>query len=643
MTLAYQIGALTLCFICVGLPISVMLYLVPDLRTRAFFVVPVGTALFLFVCGASAALLYPYVPYGPSKLVMVIIIAATVTYAVIRKINGVFTSPNAQIHHRRLLYLILGLSALAITDIFFILGQQGFHIGDTTYFRTPLQSDNERHLILVNAIIRGDGSPFLPGAAHRYQILWHHFAALIVSVMTNPAMPSNYPLVSGVILFTSYVMFVGLFWLVCLVRPQFFQGYTRIFILFALVALHADIFNFSMSWFMNGYFGIEADYSVPEPIFRNFSPKLAALTAPQHALFVVALTVYLASKQAPMTAMPAASKLTDALIPIMVIVSPVMAGLFLPFSVFVEGIQRFRRADWKTAVNHAIRTGGLILLGCAVFWALFRFSPHELFFRDGTNLHPLSEWNVLESIADILAVPAALVAACGTLGVALLAMALWLLLTRQFPILKDKYLLLALTMIYVANFVLRNDEIRRHIAILVFVIALIALLRLLTASTRPGYPDIQKGLLSIMAVVSLLLHGYFVYSYTGKPSSVPSDIPWEDYLCMNIIIQERYPRKPTWASIDNNLRFPLVMEIAPSFSSRVDIDVHSRVLPHARSVLDVAEHGIPPELFMKELGYQLIIWGPIEKNTRILPIPVNLINPNKRVARCGSVELYTLD
>lgn len=113
-----------------------------------------GNALFLFVCTASVALLHPYIPYGPAKLVLVTIAATAVTYAVIRKLGDVAAPPNTR------------------------------------------------------------------------------------------------TLVSEVILFTPYVMFIVLLWMACLVQPRLFQGYIRIFILFTLVALHANIFNVSMSWIM---------------------------------------------------------------------------------------------------------------------------------------------------------------------------------------------------------------------------------------------------------------------------------------------------------------------------------------------------------------------------------------------------------
>ena len=640
MVLTPIIEAFVLCCITVVVPVLAMLYFSPTLRARAFFLGPIGIALFTFMSAVSAALMYSYVPFGPEKIITVATISTVVTYLMLRKMVESIKMPNVGNHNFPVFLIILGLAGLAITDIFFILSQQGFHSDSTTYFRTPLQSDNERHLILVNAIIRGDGSPFFPGAEHRYQILWHHYAALIVQLLSNPTIPTYYHLVSGVILFTSYVLFITLFWFAYLIRPKLFRSYAWIIIIFTLVAMHADVFNFLLSWLIDGSPGIEADYSVSKPIYRNFSPKLAGLTAPQHAFFLIALTLYLGLKQTTKRSLPEAPQVY-VLIPVMIIISPILAALFLPFSMLIDSFQLARQKGWGTAFRYIIKAVVLLFLGALAFWLILRFPPTDLLFRDGFRSSLAPEWTYLKFFLGILAVPAAFVAACGTLGVTLLVVTLWLLFTKRFSILRNRYLLIALLLIYVANSVVENDEIRRHTAILVFIIALVVILQFLHFSRHIHKSAFLKYFIASSAAITILLHGYFVFSYTGKTSVISSDIPWKDYLCMNKIIQERYPNTPTWASTDDNLRFPLVMEIAPSFSSWLDIDVHSRS-PRIKTMHKIAEHGIDPEIFLRELGYRLIVWGPIEKSTKFLPIPPYLVSSNRKVAHCGSVELYDL-
>lgn len=636
-----QTSAFLLALIGVGLPVATLLAFSPTFRRHAFFSVPIGAAVFLLVGAITAAVLYSYVSFGWAKLFIVLTIATVSMFFTHRIIDRIAVSPDEQIYDLSALYIILGLSALAIADNFFILSQQGFQANQATYFRTPLHSDNERHLILVNAIIRGDGSPFLSGAEHRYQILWHHFAAIFVSVLSDASMPSYYPLVSGIVLFTSYIFFVALFWLAYLMRPTLFRGYW-VFVVFVLVAMHADIYNFITSS-LAGYPGIEADASIPMPYFRNFSAKLAALTAPQHVLFLIVLILYLAFRHLAHTLASGTSmNRSDILVPMMGVTSPVLTVFYLPFSALYDCIYLVRREGWKAAIRYAIKIAGLAGLGLAFFWVIMRFPPADLFFRDSPWPLWENDWTALNIIFAPFAALPALIAISGTLGLALSILILWLLRARRFAVLNDSNLIVALTIILVANFLLGNFEIRRHTSILIYVLLLVAVFRFLGPVEIVMRSAFHKGLLIVIVVVTTLLHGYYIYSYAGKPSAIPVNISWEDYLCMNKFIAEYHPHTPTWASMDRYLRFPLVMEVVPSFSNTTDIYIHSMMPPHAKSVLETAEQGIPSPASLKELGYKLIVWGPIEKNVLEKSTLVDLIRPENQIARCESVGLYAL-
>ena len=76
-------------------------------------------------------------------------------------------------------------------------------------------------------------------------------------------------------------------------RPRLFVRFGVGSCLLFLIVAHADLFTYCLSMLGRHQPGIEADWSCPPWLFRNFSLKLVGLTAPQHALSLSLLALYL--------------------------------------------------------------------------------------------------------------------------------------------------------------------------------------------------------------------------------------------------------------------------------------------------------------------------------------------------------------
>ena len=148
------------------------------------FAVPVLLLFHSFIFAGLACLGYESVPFGWWGLATYTVLAGFLSWTLL--LLFLPRVPRSYGLKNRLPWF-LGLTALVMLDLVAIYLRQGWGFDDgalishaETYIRAPIHSDNFRNLFLIEALGRGDGSPFLAGSKLVYQLFWFHLATPLV-------------------------------------------------------------------------------------------------------------------------------------------------------------------------------------------------------------------------------------------------------------------------------------------------------------------------------------------------------------------------------------------------------------------------------------------------------------------------------
>ena len=614
----------------------------PSLRRRSFLTYPVCAAVFFTSLGLVGALLGRRLGYGVWPLAVVITVALGVTWGMLQWVRPAELIRTREDFGARTLIWLGLLTLIANLDLFYIIGRQGWSfegapfLRGETYFRPPMNDDVQRDVLLVNAIRRGAGSPFLPGAPMLYQLFWQHLAAGLTAPFHTL---SSYGPVVGCLLATSVLFFFLLFWVLAIVRPTFFLRAGPGLAAALFLSVHADLFSYGASWLFKHRAGIEADWSFVPGYLRNFSLKVMALTSPQHVSFFIPVLPLMVDRS-----MRAGSKrcaLEWLLTTLAVLISPVLSiFFFIPLSA-VEGLLRAR-------VHGAFRAGLSLLprfIGAVTAFALhplvFGFSVLDLFNRPGLET---PAWFSAETLAWAQ-LPILLVACLGTLGVVLSVILVWRGRGLSWLVRQPELLTLLAGML-AFHYLVSAGEIRRHFTMVACVLATLAVvkslppLRLLLRSLR------MRSALAGLAAVAIGLQAYFIYCYTEKPSYQVPDLAWKDYFEMNGEITRRFPGLPVAAAINPRglgLDYPVAMEATASFSMPIHLVVHTRVTPKQKALLERVEFAKDVGPYAEALGYRAMIWGPVEDRTWGRRAKERFTKESNLLVRIGEVSLYRLE
>jgi hypothetical protein len=653
-------------------PVLALAYSREQYRSRLFLYVPIGITFQFVTIGIVAAAVHGVIEYGWIKYFIVVAASTLIVDRLLQFIEREKVVFSTKIYNHRAIWIILALSLLAIADSFWIGGIAGYH-DDSFYFRPPFQSDPHRNVFLVNALIRHDDSPFLPGAPICYQLLWYHVCALFVSLFRAD---TNYSLTMGVGLATSYFLFFTVLWAIYSIRPTLFLRYRTAIPLLVIIFSHADIFNFLYGLFqgVGPCLAVDSDcnFGFEKFGFDHHSLKFASLVSPQHLLFGMALATYVGGMRYRGLRSPSPSPLVrpswgplqrinrTVALPffvktswtMMFLISPVLSLLLFPFLIVHRMVLHLCQKKWKAALTFPLRAFLLFLFAAIFYSFIFRASPHKLVTRhaigDNVNVdHILNffydvfmslfrDWMVLP---EIFITPVALVGVLGLSGLLCGIFMLDHLRRKSFRFLADPAVFVLFMAAYFTNYVLQHAEMRRHVSIVLPVLAALALARLLSANTRHVF--IHKALLPSAAIMALVLHGYYVHSFTFKPSIVDKNIPWRDYICINKIVTEKYKNWPTLGATGGGLRFPLILEATSSFTHYEDAAVHSVINRDDYEIIKKTRKSPITDL-AKELRMRLLVWGPIEQNAWGISAKTRLTDDSEILARCGSVSLYRI-
>lgn len=648
----------------VAAPVLGLVYGRPDYRARAFVYVPIGITFQFITIGIVAALLYQPLGYGLPKFLLVVLISTLFVAYLFEKIRHNQLRFSSRVHTHRVLWILFLLALIGTLDNFLVAGLEGYHAGEI-YFRPPFNSDPQRNVFLVNALIRHDGSPFLPGATILYQTLWYHFGALFVSLFNAQ---TNFGLVLGVAVATSYFFFFIVLWAIYSTRPSLILRYWLAVPLLIIIFSHADVYYFLKGLLATGHPCIVADGSCdvllgPERHFEPFSLKNAALISPQHVFFVMGLIVYLSGSRYRLFYLPsqalarnpplssihhghidtAAPIHSRVLLVMMFLASPILSALVLPFFIFYDFAIIIWRRHWRDAIVYVFLLCGLLVIALVIYRVTLDESAIRLFHRPYVT--GVEGGRILQSffedwtrIPAFFLTPVALIGGLGILGISAIVCVLSTLHKRTVRRLIAPEVVVLIVAAYYTNYVLGHAEVKRHVAIVLPAIGALAVSSLMVMSAWRS--AIHRIVASSLAAVALVLHGYYLYSYTLKPSLISSAIPWKDYYCINGVISERYPSWPALAAIGAGLRFPLVAESAPSYARHEDATTHSRLRDETSRVIHLNLNGVHITELAGNLGIRLVVWGPVEDGAWGMKIKDRIVGGRKALERCGSVGLY---
>jgi hypothetical protein len=513
----------------------------------------------------------------------------------------------------REIWLPTGIALLCILDGIILFSRISWGKAQiiSPYIRAPFSLDFERNLVLVSALTRDGLSPFLPGSPLSYQTLWHGWAALFANAF------SALPLFSIVAACTLLTAFLFYFSLACILMT-WLQGkkYSGVWIVILLIlaATHAEVANLSLSLWRSGGLGIEADWSTPFPIYYRFvSLKLLSLVAPQHLLSLWCFLLLLRYGKE----------------------STIWMTVFLWLCLLTSPILSLMGAVPWALWNKKI--GRRLVCVAAAFilaWVSYHFFFHQELFSYFSQKRSDEIW--LFPLALLPQIPFIWILTAGALGALVtLAFVVWSFRPSEKSVLVIWLLLFGLAI--GSNYIFSNAEVRRHASMVIAMLSLFVLVHL----------GRSKGMVAIggmMAALALVCHGYFLYCYTIKDSALKKEIPYGDYFSMNELIRKRFPRMPVVAAYGSSVgvEMPIVLEATTSFVLPLSVFVHGRANATQSRLLGLAEKYGNVLPVARELGYQAILWGPIEEKIWHPRVKARFVSEDQLMARVGEVRLYRI-
>ena len=609
-----------------GLPALVNTIWLKGRDNRPFFVFPTALALQVFFSGASAAIASRYLAFGILSYAIVVLVGLLLSAVTLRRISWPSRLVKQEWAQWKPLLWLLAIAFLSCAELGVI-----FHANDwgvpegETYFRPPLHNDSYRNLVLVEALGRGNASPFLAGSKLLYQTFWHTLAGTFLFPFQSI---SRLSIVSGAAWATGLLFFFLGLWACVILRPQLFTKRRFLWVLLLLLmTTHTDIYHFFASLLFQGRLGIEADWSVKSRFFRMFSLKLITLSSPQHAIFFIFFSVLMAWRRLSYRKGPE---------PIWwmacILVSPLLSFFSLPW-VFAWDLWRSREKK-QFIISRVILLCGVAL----IYWPMTGKPVWALFGRGSQTSMEFFPW-----YPEVLAqLPLFLIASVGVIGILASVVGI-----HRFQRLgKAAWNLELLLLIGGASlflFFFDHPEVRRHYSMLASLVAVF-----LCVKSLPLDPN-EKWLRWCRAPILfsvILLHSYFLYCYLLKPSKVDPEIAWKDYFGMNEVVKKKYSGYPILAAVDPwnlGLEMPVVMEVTTSFSLVEHAAIHSEIasekfsqllwVRQLRNILPVAE----------SFGYHLVLWGPVEERVWGRKARERFLSHEGPLETYGAVSLYRLE
>jgi hypothetical protein len=644
-------------------PVAVVFFINPSLRAPIGVLLPAAIALSLFLFHTLSACTYGISINAASHLALIFVATTLVVAWVLRVfgprlIDTLKPGPSA-----RALTLIAVMACVPILTDAWIFNLQGFDFEDrTSRFAAPFRGDHWRHMAIISGLVRNNDAIFFPDAQLVYQILWHHGAARVVALLPARSTLFHYEL--GLALSAGILFYFFAFWLACFLRSELARWVAGLLLLVVLAGTDADIFHVAGSVLHKTDIGIAADSSstISSP-FRYFSTKLISLTAPQHALFFVFLAMLLAALVRAREywyvhdprARPAIALAGVFAIPA-VLFSPILSLLLLPllYGAGLMGAARRRQALFDLLITGLAAVAAAIIL----HFAILRLPMWELFLRPnitggGSGAYGFVVLPLLRGDSVYLAnLPISLSIMTGFTGL----LVTLLLLRGAFMergMFGDLIVISYILGVVVWNLIIVDTEIQRHQSMIAAVLGL----WLIAAHVPCSWPRLVVSIAVVAtAVLCIGLNGFLIRAYTRNAAFMPLTSAWTDYFCMNDIVRKRHSKIAAIVRTPEHFELPISVEAMTSLVWSQVASVHQRISASTANQFDQlnprdwvtfrnhAEQDGPNFVdTLRRMGFDAVIWGPLEDQGYGPRMHDLLIKPENFLASCGAVALYRLD
>lgn len=641
--------------ICIALPCVLSFAVFSGLRSKAYFVAGILAIISLISLCLVSALHHQFFPLwkiGP------IVCVALSTFLVLL-FSKIWHDELVDIHVPRIdtksLITVALLAGLAILDCFIVYNAQTWGIdGRPPYFHSPLQLDPRRTADLVAVLARGENSLFLPSSYLVYQTFWHHGASTILALL--PQMPSIYHQVAGIGLATAFLMYALLFWILKIIRPSMHWISWAVLLIFILSVVEGQIGAYSDALVVGGYKSFEW-LSIHLRNSQYFSLKLLALTAPQHTMFVALFITYIGIRWYSKNPISKLGSIAWILCIAMVVTSPILAAIALPFYLLTETC--LTRNPLHIAKESIFLWVGIGIVSLISYWLILGFPIWDLFFRgQASSISYL--WHQGFPYFNSAVLGSSFIGTNGTLGIAFsVAVIPALILSfreRTLGQVRQPIAICCITLFSAFlfwNFVVIDIEIRRHFSITASALMILVVFYSLS-STALSF-KVRKGLYCVVVLSAILgaaIHLYMIRGYSGKnSSSVSFNTPWGDYLDANQFIREYLPHSAIIAASGEGMVLPVANEVAISLAPKLAIFAHQKIdqrhldfLAPETGLSNVMAAELTTEWRKKamSIGYDTVIWGPIEEEVWGIVGRKVLLDGATFIASRGRVGIYAL-
>lgn len=637
------------------------------LRANLFVTLPILLAGYYFCFMAVSAILYGIAPFGLAKLVAATAISLCVSLALFATPLAARTSPSTKYwgvgRATTTLALLMVLACGAVVTDVLIFARQGFSVADhSSLFATAFTGDMQRDTDIIAALLRMNQAPFFPDAPLLYQVLWHHGGANLIALL--PADFTDFGYVLGFALFTGWLFYFMLLWLVVLIRPSLALLPITLVLLVILAGTDGDLYNGALSFLQRGTIGLAADASSTVPSeFRYFSNKLVSLSSPQHATFfilfvtVIACTYQRASSSVQHSGLPAGSLGLASLFGAFCLVADtVLALLVLPLYLLVLLVRTPRERLNLLVAGVAALCGGF-----ALHVAILRFSPIDLLFRPistpETAYALKLAWQLDQPLGVLSQLPFVFVATGGVCG-ALLTAVLVRAAIRNRRLFADPLVVTLLVGTLLWNVLAVQTELQRHFSMIAAFLTLLVIAIAVTPLERihGRVSRVVGGTIGVAcALTALVLNAHLVQSYTTGGAVLDLSIPWQDYFCTNKVIARDHPNMAVIVDTPPSFELPIATEGTTALVWSQVAQVHQRMSARdAESLEAINPRGAgrfkqavlaSPAAVTSELrrmGFRGVIWGPVEESDWGGDVRTILARPDGFLEACGQVALYSL-
>ena len=556
---------------------------------------------------------------------------------------------------------ILVIAIAAVLPSAYIYVHQGFFAGSgETFFVAGIYTDQLRNANLIAALAENRQSVYFPNSDLIYQIAWHHAVANATALLPSPEL-SWLPRSLGASLVTGALCYASILWVVVVLRGRHLPLFGLLFVS-ALALSEADIAGALWTLVKAGHLGIAANgTTVLRTPYRYFSIALTTITVPQHASFFI-----VCSLSAALLYRSGLIRMSDprktAVIPGLVFIA--VAGvinpiLFVLAAVPIGGAALLLSVGEPRKIFRTCICSAGVVVGALVLHQLFlNFSIIELFTRplvtgSGSRPFGVDLFGEGGDFATLRRLPTLIPVALGCVGLVFgiaLVVAAFTEPRRLLDPLPVAWILGLLTW----NLIFVGSEIQRHFSMVAAVMALVGI-GLLLPQTFVFLRSFNVGFVAV-AGIALFLHSYFVDSFAHRGKSLPMAVSWPDYFCVGNLIRAKYPGLAVVTRTADDLYLPIAAEFTTAMVWSQVAFVHQRVADADAAIFDRInsrndQHSFERNVLTRpqqtvdallRLGFNGLVWGPIEENGWGPKVREALTSPAGFLGSCGRVSLYAL-